>query len=122
MIARKESMRESYARRQREKGLFHSVIKRTPLRKASKKRASEGREYTIVSRQFLADNPTCQLCYKMDSSELHHMRGRAGRLLTDTRFFSACCSACHMWIHANPNKARELGLLAPANEWNVSPV
>lgn len=120
MIARKESMRDSYARRMREKGSF-PALQRSPLRRVSKKRASEGKEYQAVSRAFLVANPTCQACYKEPATELHHKRGRIGKLLIDTRFFMAVDSDCHEFIHANPNRARELGLLAPANEWNVSP-
>lgn len=120
MIARKESMRESYARRMRKKGAFNA-LQRSPLRRISKKRAKEGRTYTEVSGAFLADNPTCEMCKVAASTELHHKRGRVGSLLCDTRFFAACCNYCHTFIHANPAIARQLGLLAPANEWNVSP-
>lgn len=120
MIARKESMRESYARRMREKGAFNA-LQRSPLRRVSKKRAKEGKEYTEVSREFLACNPICQVCNAAFSTEVHHKRGRVGPLLCDIRFFLAVDSECHKAIHDDPKAARQLGLLAPAYEWNVSP-
>lgn len=53
--------------------------------------------------------------------EVHHCRGRIGRLLCDTRFFVPTCHDCREWPHVHPAEAREFGLLASAAEWNVFP-
>lgn len=53
--------------------------------------------------------------------EVHHYRGRIGRLLCDVRFFIATCRACREWPHENTVEARALELLAPGSEWNVFP-
>jgi hypothetical protein len=129
-MKRKESMRDSYARRLKE-GLVgkkavstppkrlrpaggHSELKRVPLRKVSARRQKEQKVYTDRRNTFMAENPTCMArlegCEAM-ATECHHSRGRAGKNYTDTSTFKALCGNCHHLVHAFPNKARELGLL-----------
>lgn len=55
------------------------------------------------------------------STEVHHFRGRIGRLLCDTRFFIGTCRAHREWPHENARQARALVLLAPSSEWEVFP-
>ncbi len=55
------------------------------------------------------------------STEIHHCRGRAGKLLSDHRFFASSCRNCREWPHANPREARSLQFLASAAEWNTVP-
>lgn len=50
--------------------------------------------------------------YVPRSSEIHHPRGRIGKLLTDETNFIACSRQEHLWLHAHPSEARKLGLLA----------
>ena len=60
----------------------------------------------------------CEVCHNSSATEIHHIRGRAGLLLFDMRYWRAVCSTCHAWIHAHPEEARNLGLLAQEGEWN----
>jgi len=54
-------------------------------------------------------------------AECHHMRGRIGRLLCDSSFWLAVSADGHRWIHENIEKARELGFVCKAGEWNKVP-
>ena len=89
-------------------------MKRTSLRRVSNKRALELRAYAIMRPIFLRKNPFCEfdpMCLK-PSVDIHHIRGRAGNLLTDERYLMAICREHHTWmIHENAKKAREIGLL-----------
>lgn len=49
------------------------------------------------------------------------MRGRAGTLLIDVRFWKAVSREAHDWIQAHPVEARAEGLLCGPGEWNVAP-
>ena len=100
--------------------------RRTPMRRMSKKREKELAEYARISTQWLKAHPNCEIgealllagypvACKLLSNHVHHVRGRRGSLLCDTRYFMASCNGeCHpRWIHqTHPKQARELGLLA----------
>jgi len=88
------------------------AMKRTPLRKVSKKRAAQNREYSRVRAKFLEDNPFCEAHdgYGL-STQIHHMNHREGIRLLDRKYFLAVCDECHRKIHNNPLWAREHGLL-----------
>lgn len=103
-----------------------------PMRRVSKRRAGENREYSIVRMRYLMEHPWCEACKKVRpimsaafgpgaSTEIHHFRGKLHRLLNDSRFFLAVCRECHDFIHDNGYAARRLGLLAPISEFNVYP-
>ena len=47
----------------------------------------------------------------------HHIRGRSGNLLWDTRFFLAVSQQGHDWIHANPGEAAARGWIGGIGEW-----
>ena len=84
-------------------------MKRTPLRRVSKKRQKEMREYNRLRRQFLDDNPNCEVCRKR-TDDVHHMAGRGINYL-DVDTWLSVCRACHNKIHARPSWAREKGYL-----------
>ncbi len=87
---------------------------RQPIARVSDKRSKEERIYAGRRVIFLAKNPTCQanlpgICTKK-SCEVHHKKGRIGKLYLDETFWLAACSACHVWIEAHPVEAKALGL------------
>ena len=41
--------------------------------------------------------------------DIHHMRGKIGDLLTNTKYFLPVCRACHEFIESNPEIAKDLG-------------
>lgn len=93
-----------------------------PLRKVSDKRKDDLREYKRQKRAYLKKHPRCEVhgCRK-DGEDIHHKRGRIGRLLSDQRWFMTTCRYHHEKIHRNPGWAREMGYLAEISKWNVYP-
>jgi hypothetical protein len=97
-------------------------MRRKPLRKVSKSQARRLSKYYPIAAAFLATHPACAICLVRGQSarpatEVHHIRGRSGPLLFDTRFFCASCRACRLWPHDHKKEARALGVLAERNEW-----
>lgn len=96
------------------------------IRHATDGRAKQNREYKRLRKEWLAGKE-CEGCWPIfnrkqaPATELHHRRGRAGRLLLESRWFCALCDECHRYVHDHPNGARELGLLAKHGEWNTIP-
>ncbi len=99
-------------------------MKRTPIRRVSKKLARENALYRKEKPEWILQHPTCEIgpvlakagfnvrCKKV-TTHPHHVRGRTGPLLRDQRYWLASCSGeCHpQFIHDNPSTARRLGLL-----------
>jgi hypothetical protein len=77
----------------------------------SDKKLVELKEYRVVRDRYLADNKVCEHpdC-KNPSEDLHHAKGRVGKLLTDVRYFKALCRKCHRWVEENPEQSKEIGL------------
>lgn len=70
-----------------------------PIRKVSKKRAKQERQYKPVRRKFLAEHSICEL--KLEgctgaSSEVHHSAGRENGRLLKVDDFKAACHNCHV--------------------------
>ncbi len=96
-------------------------LKRTSLKRVSKKRAKENRKYMELRVEFLRDHPWCEAAaviwpeqYRNAtlpySGEVHHKVDRRAHFL-DVSSWLAVCRESHQWIHANPGQARKLGLL-----------
>lgn len=43
--------------------------------------------------------------------QVHHKAGRGGPDPHRLDNLVGCCEPCHMWIHAHPAEARDLGLM-----------
>lgn len=78
------------------------------LRKFSKKRQSQMNEYKKIRVEFLKANPNCAVC-NCEATDVHHVKGRIGDLLTDIHHFLAVCRICHVRIENNPEWAKEKG-------------
>ena len=103
---------------------------RPAIATASRARRSELVAYRKERREFLRSAPYCEVCVAIatldrsfkrrehESEDVHHVRGRIGRLLRDRRWWKAVCREAHDWIHGNPNLARALELLAEPGQWN----
>jgi len=89
------------------------------MKRISDRRREQLKAYTKVRDEFMAAHPTCHHCGKK-SQDPHHLRGRIGSLLTDTRYLIALCRKCHDFVGANPAKARELGLLCEYGKWGCT--
>jgi hypothetical protein len=113
-------------------------LKRSPLRKVSKKRQGESAIYSKLRKKYLAEHPYCEWWLAErgltendiengrvqwnngftikwitppPSAEIHHKRGRFGSRLNDTRYWMAVSSEGHAWIHKNTGEAYEKGYL-----------
>ena len=98
-------------------------MKRTPLRRISKKRAKIQRQRARMVSEELAERELCEagsLIYLKANKtvcsgravELHEplTRARGGSIL-DPDNTVAVCRNCHRWIHDHPEDATQLGLL-----------
>lgn len=81
-------------------------MKRTPLRRVSKKRAKETKEYMEIRKDFMEKYPICEVCTKAKSTDVHHKEKRGKNYLEKDTWLSVCRS-CHMKIHEQPAWARE---------------
>lgn len=81
-----------------------------PIKKDSIKRKTQKYEYLRVRKQFLESIIFCQVkSCKGLATEVHHKKGRIGKLLTDMRHFLGVCRECHNKIELNPIWAKENG-------------
>ena len=86
-------------------------MKKTAMRRVSKRRAKQNREYSILRKAYIADHPQCEACNKRKSTEIHHKARRVGRTLCAVEYFMAVCRQCHNYIEANPAWARQHGYM-----------
>jgi len=77
------------------------------IRKLSKKRAAQNRIYLKMAKEFITDK-FCPVT-GFAATEVHHINGRIGSLLTDERYFLAVSMEGHRWIHENVKEARSKG-------------
>jgi len=91
------------------------------VNKVSTSQAARLAEYRNVARAWIKNCQGCAVCQGRATISrpvhVHHVRGRLGALLTDTRFFLAMHDDCHRWVHEHPDDARKLGLLARQGDW-----
>ena len=99
------------------------LVRRTPLRSVSPKRAKVQRQRRTMVREELTRRELCEagatirfgghrsLCAGL-AVDLHEplTRARGGSIL-DPANTVAVCRSCHDWIHAHPAAAASIGLL-----------
>jgi len=85
----------------------------TKLRPVSARRAAQLKVYRSLKKFVLKARPYCEMgdCPLRRATQIHHMKGREGARLNDTRYWLAVCAQCHDWIHAHPKEARRIGVL-----------
>lgn len=93
-------------------------MKRTPLRRISKKRAKQSAEYLRLRMNFMLSRPFCEAwCNRKHilAVHIHHAAGREGRLLCATEHWLPVCAECHDKIHkTHVAEAYEKGFLYEA--------
>jgi hypothetical protein len=94
---------------------------RKPISKMSARLKADMREYRKLKREYLKYHTTCQgpCAPGTPSQDVHHKRGRIGRLLCEVNHWLPVCRGCHDWIHKNIEEARKLGLICEPGQWNV---
>ncbi len=101
--------------------MLRSKTRRKRINPVSARQRKRLALYRKISKQFLADHKYCIVCRCGYPSEIHHVRGRLGTLLVDTRFFAAVHPECHQRIHNHLHWAQIEGWIAPAGKWNTPP-
>jgi hypothetical protein len=78
--------------------------------KISKKRQKKNGEYLKARREYLFNNPTCNVegCSK-DALEIHHKAGRENERLVDASGFLGVCPEHHRLIELSPDWAKKKG-------------
>lgn len=81
-----------------------------PIKKLSDKRKKENAIYLREVTAFLnlPENKICPVT-KGRTTEVHHMKGRIGKLLLDKRYWLAVSRKGHQRIELNPEWAKEQG-------------
>ena len=87
------------------------ILSKVKIKSVSQRRLLALKEYRVVRDAYMRDHKICEYpeC-NSPSTELHHSKGRIGKLLTDPLYFKALCHAHHEWAEKNPILAKELGL------------
>jgi hypothetical protein len=86
-------------------------IVKDSISKQGEKRKKEQPIYEERSKAFLRKNPRCRVYPKLRSEEVHHMKGRAGSLYLDERYWMAVSAKAHAEITNNPTWARAKGYI-----------
>lgn len=97
---------EHCRRPKKEKKVY--VLKRTPIKKKSKKikpvsdkRKAQNKLYSIAREYFLQRFPKCQIqspeCTG-EATEVHHTNGRENERLLDERFWKSSCRNCNGYV------------------------
>ena len=86
-------------------------MKRSPLRRTSKKRAAQIKVYSRLRREFIRTHLFCDVCKQHIATQIHHKDGREGKMLSDSTKWLTLCFWCHRKIHDEPKWAREQGYL-----------
>jgi hypothetical protein len=83
-------------------------VKRISIR--SVKRMAEERLFAKKKKEYLTAHIRCEVkgCNRV-SEDIHHKKGRIGKLLYDERFFLAVCRVHHTEIETNPDAAKQNG-------------
>lgn len=88
------------------------------LKPMSEKRKRDSLVYRDKRKTFLSlpENKYCRVAKEvfneyLKTDQVHHMKGRTGKLYLYVPYWLAVSDKGHKWIHANPTKAYELGFL-----------
>jgi len=95
---------------------------RCRVRPVSRSRKAILEAYAIQRETFLAKVrwcPVAKACLgkRVRATEVHHVRGRTGKLLLDERHWLAVSRWGHEVIHRNPKFASKKGWLAGKGQW-----
>lgn len=84
-----------------------------PIRKISEKHQKTISEYGLIRKEFLKENPSCQIklngCTRI-ATEIHHSKGKSSKeQYLKKEDFVATCRSCHNYVEAHPKFAKENG-------------
>lgn len=93
------------------------VKAKSRLKPVGSSRLRQRCRYVIAMTRWLVGKHCAVYPNKM-AYQVHHIRGRVGRLLLDERYWLPVSFAGHRWIHDHPEEARRKGWLADGGCWN----
>lgn len=106
-----------------------ALSRQREIKKRSAKAEARHREYIPIQNAVVAEwrdrGERCAVCIARGianpnfATEVHHIRGRRGSLLTDIRGFIPSCFFCRTWPHDNQNAARAAGVLSERKLWEI---
>lgn len=108
------------------------MTRRKRIKPVSDKLAAAKRAYNDRVKVWLKGK-RCAVYNQLRATQVHHQRGRVGRLLMDERFWIPVSESAHALIHSNMEWARqtdallcggdtrELKLLCARGQWNTVP-
>lgn len=79
------------------------------LNPVSKKRADEMKAYNLMKDMWMPGKK-CAVTGR-PAEQVHHIKGRRGKLLCDIKHWLPVTQEGHDWIHNNPTEARAKGWL-----------
>lgn len=85
-------------------------MKRTPIKKRSPNKIMRDRLYYKLKKEYFEDHPTCEVCQRNPSCDIHHRKGQ-GIYQNEVKFFMAICRLCHSKIELNRKWAYGMGYL-----------
>lgn len=90
----------------------NKVAKAFKIAPISKNRAEALKKYRIERDKYFKEHPICEFpgCASLKIT-LHHLRGRCGTLLTDSRYFCSLCLKHHNYVNEHNEEAQKLGLV-----------
>lgn len=88
------------------------------LRGMSSSRRDKMKDYMKLRSVFLRGRPCAFPGCMRQAEDVHHSRGRAGKLFLAVEFFIGLCRRHHDWVGNNIEKARQLGLICERGKWN----
>ena len=80
-------------------------------------------QYRHDRKDFLIKNPWCAWALALTppqhirATQIHHTRGRIGKLLLDRRYWLGLCEKGHEFVHKNIEEARAMGLICEKGKW-----
>jgi len=83
---------------------------RKSIKNVSTKRELENEQYKALRLEFLSrpENKICPIM-KTETKDIHHKKGRIGKLLLDTNYWIALSREGHRLVEENPEWAKEQG-------------
>ena len=88
---------------------------RKPIRRRSARMAKLMREYLVRKAQFFAKHPKCAIYPFLEATQIHHRKGRLGKLLLDEQYWMAVSQEGHSFIQDHPALAYDMGWLEKRN-------
>lgn len=99
---------------------YRNIVRRKGIKRKVVARSSkiDWAQYKRLKSEMLRRHPQCAVYPNRKAVDVHHVAGRAKKLLMWTDGWLMVSRAGHIWIHNNLEAARAKGWLCPRGFWN----